>query len=399
AFPRFGGAQIDFRGTTRIDPDWSARAPERLWRQDVGAGWSGFAIVNGVAVTQEERGEEQAVTAYDLATGELLWVHTWPGTFWNAMGGAGPRATPTIAHGNVYALGPRGRLVCLNGADGELRWSYDVLASHGMGEAEEEARVAYGRANSPLVDGELLVVPAGGVPGAGQAGLVALDAHSGQREWASAPRQVSFASPSRVTLLGRPMLMIVNEGSVSAHHPETGALLWEHPWPSNTPADASSSQARALSGDRVFLSKGYKDGGSSILQLSDEDGEIRVSELWHVTRALKTKFTNVVFYGETAVGLSDGMLECIDLADGARLWKNGRYGHGQVLGVGAHLLVLSEEGELLLIDPTPQAGGEVLARQQVLEGRTWNNLALSGDLLAVRNAREAAVWRLPLAGE
>jgi hypothetical protein len=128
------------------------------------------------------------------------------------------------------------------------------------------------------------------------------------------------------------------------------------------------------------------------------DGGFDVSEIWRESRVLRTKFTQVVIRDGHVYGLSDGTLECADLESGKRIWKKGRYGHGQILGVGDLLLVLSESGELSLVEPTPDEPNRVLGSIQALEGLTWNNLALSGDLLLVRNRREAVAYRLPLEG-
>jgi len=150
--------------------------------------------------------------------------------------------------------------------------------------------------------------------------------------------------------------------------------------------------------DRVLLSKGYG-VGSSLLQLASTPDGLLASLEWRAVRSLQTKFTNVVTYGEEAVGLSDGILMCTDLRDGSRVWKNGRYGHGQILGVGRLLLVISEAGVLRLVDPSANAAGEVLSELQALEGKTWNQPALAGDVLLLRNAREAVAYRLPIATE
>ena len=113
---------------------------------------------------------------------------------------------------------------------------------------------------------------------------------------------------------------------------------------------------------------------------------------------MRTKFTNVTIWQDHVYGLSDGILECIDLATGQRVWKNGRYRHGQLLRVGGHLLIMSESGELFLVKASPSEANKVLGSFQAIEGKAWNTLALFGPYLLVRNAREAACYRLELAG-
>ncbi len=399
-FPGFLGRERDaFVRHVRLARDWEAQPPEPVWRHEIGAGWSGFAVVNGVAVTMEQRGESEAVTAYDVHTGALLWAHTYPGHFDHFLGGRGPRATPTIDEGRVYALGARGRLSCLDGATGAALWTRDLLAEYGVTPEMEARNVQYGRANSPLVAGDLVIVPAGGDEATRQARLAAFDKTSGEPVWESPPRQISFSSPRLATLAGIAQVLIVNEDTLSGHTPETGVLLWEHSWPGRTSATASVSQAVPVPPDRVFVSKGYG-GGALLLELvPGEDGVLAAREVWRDRRALRTKLTNVVLKDEHIYGLSDGMLECVELETGRRVWKEGRYGHGQILRVDELLLLLSEEGEVVLIEPTPDEPDHILGRFQALAGKTWNNPALYGDLLVVRNGNEAAVYRLPTVGE
>ena len=120
-------------------------------------------------------------------------------------------------------------------------------------------------------------------------------------------------------------------------------------------------------------------------------------EIWKSVRVMRTRFTNVAIREGHAYGLSDGILEGIDLENGERVWKNGRYGHGQVLLVGPLLLVQTEDGEIVMVEASPQSGGKALGRFMALDGMSWNNLALYGSLLLLRNATEAAAYRLPLA--
>jgi outer membrane protein assembly factor BamB len=240
--------------------------------------------------------------------------------------------------------------------------------------------------------GELVIVPAGG-----DAGLVAFELGSGARRWASPARHFSQASPALATLLGQPQVLCVNEASLSGHALEDGRLLWEHPWPGRTSAEANVSQAVPLEPARVLVSKGYG-GGGLLLELAPGPADgIKVRERWHVPRYLRTKFTNVVLHGGHVYALDDGLLECVELESGARRWKEGRYGHGQILRAGEELLVCSEEGEVALLAPSPARPNDVLGRFQALEGKSWAHLALAGNLLVLRNAEECAAWELPIA--
>ncbi len=397
-FPGFLGPDRSMTVShVRLAQDWSSQPPELIWKQPIGAGWSAFAIVNGNAVTMEERDEQQQVSAYDLMTGTLHWTHSWPGGFFHVLGGNGPRSTPFIDEGRVYALGASGMLFCLDGSSGKVLWQKDLLQEFGVTQEEEFAEVGFGRSNSPLIVGDLVVVPAGGNPNHPPASLVAYDKRTGEKRWEGGNRQVSFSSPRLATLGGVEQILIVNEDTASGHDPATGRTLWEHPWPGVTSASASSSQAVPIAPNRVFLSKGYGGGSALIELLPRGDGGFETEQVWHNRRVLRTKFTNVAVLDGHAYGLSQGILECVRLESGERVWKKGRYGHGQILLVGRMLLVMSEDGELSLVEATPDRPNEVRGTIQALEGPSWANLALYGPYLALRNAREAAVYKLPLA--
>ena len=370
-----------------------------VWRQPIGEGWSAFAVVNGYAVTMEQRGEREAVTAYDARTGALLWSREIGARFSHPLGGIGPRSTPTIDEGRVFALGSRGQIACLDGATGALIWEKNLLEEYGVSREQEFASIQYGRSNSLLIVDDLVIVPAGGNKGGRIASLAAFDKKTGASIWEAGDRQISFSSPRLATLSGIEQVLIVNEDTLSGHAPSTGEVLWEHPWWGVTSAQSNISQAVPLPPDRVFISKGYGGGAALLRLIATDGGRFDVEELWKESRVMRTKFTNVVIRDGYIYGLSDGTLECADLESGERIWKSGRYEHGQILGVGDLLLVLSESGEIVLIDPNPEEPNRVLGRFQAIEGLTWNNLALYGDLLLVRNGREAAAWRLPLAGQ
>jgi outer membrane protein assembly factor BamB len=394
-FPQFLGPLRDARiDHVQLDPDWKQRPPRLVWRQPIGAGWSAFVAVQGLACTMEQRGEEELVTAYNIENGNLVWSYGIPARHHTILGGVGPRSTPTIADGKVYSLGATGHVACLDGATGKAIWTDDLLQRYGVTPEEDITRVAWGRSNSPLVLDDLVVVPAGGPMQEKPVSLIAYDKLTGDVIWESGEHLVSYASPSLATLAGRDQIVSVNQDIVSGHDVADGTILWQHPWPGKSNADASNSQPVILQNSRVLLSKGYG-GGATLLELSSTDTDsISVSQLWKDSSVMKTKFTNVVVHDGHIYGLSDGILECVEIATGQRRWKRGRYGHGQILGVGDFLLLQSEDGEVILLDATPDRLRE-RGTFPALDGKTWNNPCLYGNLLLVRNAEEAGCYELP----
>lgn len=401
-FPAFLGVRRDNAvPAARLARDWRAGPPRCLWRAPIGAGWSAFALAGGHAFTLEQDEHAQRASARSAATGALGWSVVVDEPFQHVLGGDGPRSTPWVEldrdGGRVYALTAWGRLVCLDATSGALRWSHDLLAEYGLTRDEEQALAQYGRSASPLVLGELVIVPAGGAVGGQQAGLVAFEKASGVLRWQSPARHFSYSSPAFAVLAGVPQILCVNEASLTAHAPEDGRILWEQPWPGRTSGDANVSQAVPIPPANVLVSKGYG-GGALLLALAAEvDGTLAPRELWRDARLLRTKLTNVVLHGGFVYGLDDGMLECVELTSGAKRWKEGRYGHGQILLAGELLLVCSEEGEVFLLEPDPERANAVLGSFQGLTGKSWAHLALADGVLYLRNAEECAAWALPSA--
>jgi outer membrane protein assembly factor BamB len=396
-FPQFLGPDRNaVVPNVHLARDWESNPPQLLWRQPIGAGWSGFVAVNGYAVTMEQRGEEELVTCYEIATGKLCWAQSEANRHSTPMGGVGPRSTPTIHEGKVYTLGPTGSLLCLDGATGEVVWRDNLLARYNVPTGEDVKAVAWGRSNSPLIVDDLVVVPAGGPQAGPHVSLAAFDRLTGELVWGAGNRQVSYASPTLAMLGDRRMILSVNENFVSGHDPATGAVLWQIEWKGSSNGDANTSQPHLLSDGRLLLSKDYGIGAALWQLTAAPDGTVTTNEIWANSAVLKTKFTNLVMYQGFAYGLSDGILECIEIETGKRQWKKGRYGHGQILLAGDVLLVQAESGEVVMVEPTPDKLHEI-AKFPAIEGKTWNNLCLYGDVLLVRNAEEAACYRLPLA--
>jgi len=379
-WPGFRGPHRDDVVTgVRIKTDWTASPPVQLWRRPVGPGWSSFAVRGGLIYTQEQRGPDEVVACYKLTTGDPVWAHGDPARFWESNGGPGPRGTPTLANGRVYTFGATGILDVLNAGTGAVVWSHNAAADTGMKTPQ------WGFASSPLVVDDLVIVAT-----AGQ--LIAYDVLTGARRWTGPAHGVSYSSPQLATIDGVPQVLVSSEAGLTSVALTSGALLWEHPWvgyPIVQPA---------LTADGDVLLAVSDSSGIRRLAATHGPAGWTVAERW-TSNGLKPYFNDFVVHDGYAFGFDGSILSCIDLKDGKRKWKGGRYGNGQMLLLADQdvLLVLSEEGELALVGATPDQFKE-LARFPALDGKTWNHPVLAGDVLLVRNGQEMAAFRLSLAG-
>jgi outer membrane protein assembly factor BamB len=379
-YPQFYGPNRDATlAGPRLARDWQKRPPRELWRRPIGEGWSSFAVVGDAAVTHEQRGDQEAVVRYELETGRQVWAHSETAPFNTTIGGRGPRATPTIADGRVYSLGASGSLTCLDLQSGREVWSRDVLIDN------DANRPEWGMSSSPLIVGQVVVVQLGrqGIS------LAAYDRATGEPAWRAGHDQGSYSSPTVATITGREQLLIINQTSVAGHDPADGSLLWREEW--SEPGERVTPPLQ-IADDLLLVSAGYG-AGSRLLRIVPAADRYSVQEVWRSPR-LKSKFASMILHEGVVYGLDDGVLVALDPQTGRRLWKRGRYGHGQLLLVGDLLLIQAENGQVVLVAPDPAEHRE-LARFDVLEGKTWNPPALSGRRLLVRNNREAACYELP----
>lgn len=361
--------------------DWDQSPPRTVWRQPIGLGWSAFAVSGGRAVTQEQRREDELIVCYDIQNGHALWAHTNRVRFSEVLGGDGPRATPTIHQGRVYAMGAAGILDCLEEATGRLVWSRDVLHENQL------SNLTWGKSCSPLLVRDLVVVTGGEER---EKTLLAYEAATGKPVWQTGRDRASYCSPVLASLSGQEQIIMVNGHSVTGHDSVNGEVLWEYAWPAE---HAKATQPLVIDSNRVLIAAGYG-VGCVMLKIKRSAAGWSAEELWK-NRNLKPKFTNLVRRGNYVYGLDEGVLACVNLDQGKREWKEGRYGHGQVLLVDDLLFIQAESGEVVLVEISPERPTE-RARFPALRGKTWNNPVLLHDLLLVRNDKEAACYRLPL---
>jgi outer membrane protein assembly factor BamB len=389
-YPQFQGADRNAAVEQALSLDWSKESPAFLWMNNIGAGWAGFAVVNGFAVTMEQRGKNELTTCYRVEDGEMIW--------WNAHEvrytghSIGPRSTPVIANGKVYSVGGEGRLACLDGRDGSVLWELELHAEFGTEAWREREEVNFGRSGSPLVADGKVIVPAGGA-GLSRRSIAAFDAETGARVWACGRAQISYSSPTLLTLGGKKQVVYVSSEQVFGCDLATGEELWAFDYPSDNGNDVNVAVPQAVGENRLFLSKGYGVGAAVYELTPAAPWEAR--RVWGTFKVLRTKFNNVVLHEGHAYGASEGILECVNLETGERVWKEGRYQDTQLLRVGEQLLIQTGDGWIAGVQLTPDAANQQTGTIRVFEGTTWNAPAIYGNKLLLRNSEHVACLQMP----
>jgi outer membrane protein assembly factor BamB len=282
--------------------------------------------------------------------------------------------------GRVYALGAEGELRCLDAATGKVVWNKNILADNGA------SNLPWGMAASPLIIDDKLIVLPGGANGRS---VVAYDRLSGNRIWSALDDKAAYAAPILAELAGRRQVLVMAAARAVGLAPEDGRLLWEYPW--TTQHGINATEPVIVAPNRVFLSSGYGQG-AAVVELTPDGERFKAAAVWSNNR-MKTKFNGPVLHEGHIYGLDEGILACIDAQTGDLKWKGGRYGYGQLLLASGRLIVLAEDGDLVLVRATPERHDE-LSRFHAINGKTWNYPAIADGVLLVRNETQMAAFRI-----
>ncbi len=381
------GDYPEYRGPNRdgvITPaahhlPWPPDGPRLLWDKLVGTGLGSVSVVDDRIYTLEQRGGDEAVTCFDLSTGNEVWAYRYRALFEEGMGGPGPRSTPTFAEGKLFALGATGILNCLNPISGDLIWTRDILKD------ARAKNLHWGMAGSPLVNGGRVYVS----PGGPQASVIAYSTESGEVLWKGGSHAAGYASPAVGTINGQQQLIVFDGDGLSAYDPSSGNELWHYPW--ETDFGVNAAQPIILQNNQIFLSSGYGKG-CALLQIKNQNGGFSVEPVW-TNKNLKMKFNSAVRLDNFIFGPDNKIFTCLDLATGERKWRKGRYGECHVLLVAPYLLIQCEDGDLALVEASGDEWTEV-SRVPALDRRTVQPPVIAQGKLIIRNDRRMRCYDL-----
>jgi len=372
-WPRFGGAKQDGISTeTGLPRNWPEGGPRVVWKRAIGEGYSGMSVASGRLYTQDSDEKTEFVLALDAATGKEIWRVPIGDKLVDPMGN-GPRGTPTVDGGTIYALGSMGRLVALKAADGGTIWTVELTRDFGA------KRPTWGYSGSPLIDGGLLVLEVGGTE---KRGVVAFEKATGKVRWAAKEGDPAYSTPVLMTIGGIKQYVTARRAGpeIVSLLPD-GTLHWTHPGPPTVIVSPLF-----IPPDKVYVSAG-DDGGAVLFRVKTEGGKATTEELWK-TRGMKNHFNNAVLVGEHIYGFDNATFKCISVATGEPAWAQRGLGKGSLLATADGLLiVLSDRGKLLLVEAAPESYKE-LASFQAMEGKAWTSPTLANGKVYLRDEDE-----------
>jgi len=377
-WPQFLGPNRD--GHAPAGPfrtDWDKRPPEKLWSVPVGGGFSSFAVVGGKLYTQDRQGGNERVLCLDAASGATVWEHAYPASYDGIDYGAGPRATPTVDGNKVYTVGATGLMHCLDAGSNPPRvvWTHDLPGEF------DARRPQWGYACSPLLDGDTVVVQPGGRKGS----VAAFDTTTGLIRWTAGTNPAGYSSPSAATIHGVRCVFALTGDSLLCLRSD-GSLMGTYPWPTRHDGNIATPQ---VLDDYVFISAAYG-SGCALLRLKPDADRLRLEPVYSKrNKPLRTHHGTAVAVGRHLYGF-DGdndaaRLLCFSLIDGVAVegWEAPRVRNGKVIAVGGYLVILTQAGELILVQATPEeyrpvatvplgfAGQQNWALPVVVDGRLY----------------------------
>ena len=382
-WPQWRGPQRD--GLSSETDLFTAKQPfAEAWRVPLGPGFSGIAIADGRVFTMFAQGADEFAICLDEQTGAELWRHRTGPYYKETQGGDGPRSTPTVDGAVVYVLGATGKLFALAAASGAPIWQKDLVAEFGS----EVPR--WGFSTSPLVEGNLLLIEAGGVKGnflvemvvdhRAPATVVALDKASGQTVWTALDDKMGYSSPIAFTANGQRQLAFFTAYSLIGLSPTDGQTLWTYPW--KTRYDVNAATPIFIPPNRVFISSAY-DKGAAVVQVG---ADAAIEEIWR-NKEMQNQFSTSVYLQDHLYGFDKTILKCIDARTGAEKWKTRGYGNGSLIAADGHLILLGEQGNLGLAQATP-AGFVEKASYPAFDSRCWTVPSLANGRLYLRDESE-----------
>jgi outer membrane protein assembly factor BamB len=384
-WPQFLGPHRDGTSTeTGLVASWDKKGPPLLWQHDIGPGFAGPVVAGDHAIVFYRQGNEEVVESLDAATGKRQWKFAYATAFEDDFRkGDGPRSTPLVADKHVYTLGADGKLHCLDLAKGEKVWAKSLLDEYDV------PKSYFGIGTSPIIEGNLLCVNVGGKEGAG---VVAFAADTGKEVWRASSHKASYASPVAATIDGtRHLLFFTREGLLSLD-PKDGKERFSKRWRARIEASVNAATPLVIDG-HVFASASYNTG-AGLFKVNKDGLEV----VWANDKTLSAHYNTPVRQGDYLYGIEGRQeqspeLRCVEWKTGKVRWSKENFGCASMVLADGKLIALTEEGDLVLAEATPEAYREK-GRAALLTGPCRAEIALANARLSARDARKVYCWNL-----
>lgn len=363
-WPHFRGP--DYNGISKESgwsTQWPANGPKKLWSAKVGIGFATISVNEGRAYTVGHADKKDTIFCFDANTGTAVWKHSYAAELDPKYYEGGPSATPTVEGGRVYTLSKRGVVHCLDAAKGTAIWSKNLA------EEVKATMPTWGFAGSVFISGDLAVFNVGSTG-------AALDKKSGKVVWSSGPDEAGYSTAVPFAAATGPAVMLALKQEVAAVQVQDGKELWRFPWKTQYEVNAADP---IRSGNQVFISSGYNRGGG-VFDVSSNPPK----NLWD-NKNMRNHMNSCVLWKGHLYGVDENQLRCLVFATGEVKWTDKASGKGSLILVDGKLIVLSEKGELLVAEPSPE-GFKPLSRAQILGGKCWSAPVLANGKLYARNA-------------
>jgi outer membrane protein assembly factor BamB len=389
---QWGGPNRDFMTTaTGLAERWPEAGPRQIWRRALGQGHSSILFEEGRLYTMYRNGSQEIACALKADTGETIWEYSYdapPKPDMQMGGGGGPHSTPLIVGDRVFTVGGTVVFHCLDKNTGKVLWSHDLMEKLGA------SHIGRGYGPSPLAYESLVIVPVGGK----EAGLAAFSQETGEVVWKSEPLRPSQSSPILARVHGDDHLVAAMGADRVGLDPKTGATRWKVTL--DRQAAAIMSTPVLLPPDRVFFSSAYGGGSYMFKILKSDSGQYSAEQLWHDKR-LKVQHGNAVVVGDAIIGSSGdfgpAFLMAINPANGDVHWRERGFTKSTILKVGDRLLILDEQGNLVLAAAGPD-GLNIISRSKPLQDKAWTIPTLIGTTLYLRDLKDIVALDLSAAG-
>ncbi len=379
-WPEWRGAGREDRSPdTGLLKSWPESGPRLVWRfENAGLGYAGYSVAGGRVFTMGLRDESEFLICVDAATGRELWATAAGGRYPNNWGD-GPRTTPTVDGGLVYAVGGQGMLVCARAADGKIVWQKSLVDDLG-GKLQ-----SWGYTEAPLVVGDVLVC----TPGGDQGTMAGLDKRTGAVRWRTAglTDEAQYSSPIRVDHGGRTQVVQLLMKKVVGVDPANGEVLWTADFPGRTAVIPTPIHHEG----HIYVTAGYG-VGCALFKLAD-DGR-SVTPVYENNKVMKNHHGGVVRVGNHLYGYSDGPgWVCQDLKIGAEVWADKSLGKGAVHYADGMLYCVDERsGDVALVEASPEGWREKgrfrlapLSEKRSRQGGIWPHPVVINGRLYLRD--------------